>query len=74
MIIEAKQRTDGYMNAVQVLEVIEELSHSQGFYSRLYSNILYLKENDEVSFNKWCEEIESLNFKEPIDVVLYLEC
>lgn len=74
MIIEAKQRTDGYMNAVQVIEVIQELSHSQGFYSRLYSNIISLKENNEEAFNEWCKEVESLNFKEPIDVVLYLEC
>ena len=74
MIIERPARTDGYMNAIQVLDVIRELSHSQGFYSRLYQTILDLKESNEDAFNEWCDEIESLNFKEPIDVVLYLEC
>ena len=74
MIIEREPRTDGYMNAIQVLEVIKDLSHSQGFYSRLYSEVISLKENNEEAFNEWCDEIERLNFKEPIDVVLYLEC
>ena len=73
MIVERPARTDGFMNAVQVIEVIKELSNSQGFYSRLYRNIVELKENDEDGFNEWCNEIEALNFKEPIDVVLYLE-
>ena len=74
MIITAEPRTDGFMNAVQVIEVIKDLSKSQGFYSRLYQNILELKENDEEAFNEWCKETERMNFKEPIDVVLYFEC
>ena len=40
MIIEAQPRTDGCMNVLQVLDVIRDLSHSQGFYSRLYETIL----------------------------------
>lgn len=73
MIIEAERRTDGYMNALQVIDVIRELSHSQGFYSRMYRNILDLKETNEEAFNDWCREVESKNFKEPVDVVLYFE-
>ena len=55
MIVERPARTDGFMNAVQVIEVIKELSNSQGFYSRLYRNIVELKENDEDGFNEWCK-------------------
>lgn len=73
MIVTAQPRTDGFMNAIQVLDVIRELSHSQGFYSRLYHNILELKRTNEEAFNEWCREVESLNFKEPLDIVLYLE-
>lgn len=73
MIITAKPRTDGYMNALMVIDVIRELSHSQGFYSRLYRNILELKETDEEAFNEWCKETEAMNFKDPVDVVLYFE-
>lgn len=49
MIIEAQPRTDGCMNVLQVLDVIRELSHSQGFYGRLYETILETKQNDEAA-------------------------
>lgn len=73
MIIQAEPRTDGYMNAIQVIDVIRELSHSQGFYSRLYQSIIELRETNEEQFNEWCKETEAMNFKEPVDVVLYFE-
>ena len=73
MIITAERRTDGFMNAIQVLDIIRELSHSQGFYSRLYRNILDLKETNEEAFEAWSQAIESENFEDPIDVVMYFE-
>lgn len=73
MIIEAQPRTDGCMNVLQVLDVIRDLSHSQGFYSRLYETILELKQNDEVAFNEFAKAVEAQNFRDSVDVVLFFE-
>lgn len=73
MIITAEPRTDGFMNIVQVIDVIRELAKSQGFYSRIYNAIIELRETDEDVFNAWSQVIESKNFKEPLDVVMYFE-
>ena len=73
MIIEAQPRTDGCMNVLQVLDVIRDLSHSQGFYSRLYETILELKQNDEAAFNEFTKAVEAQNFRDSVDVVLFFE-
>lgn len=58
----------------QILDVIENLSHSQGYYARLLENILYAKDNDTDAYEKWVEEMESQNFTDPLDIVFYFEC
>lgn len=73
MIIEAQPRTDGCMNVLQVLDVIRDLSHSQGFYSRLYETILEVKQNDEAAFNEFAKAVEAQNFRDSVDVVLFFE-
>ena len=73
MIIEAQPRTDGCMNVLQVLDVIRDLSHSQGFYSRLYETVLELKQNDEAAFNEFAKVVEAQNFRDSVDVVLFFE-
>ena len=73
MIIERPARTDGYMNAVQVIEVIHALSKSQGMYARMYSALVELRETNEEAFNAWCDHMEKQNFKDSVDVVIYLE-
>ena len=73
MIIQAEPRTDGCMNVIQVIDVIRELSHSQGFYSRMYERILELHRNDQECFENFKREVEAQNFKDPVDVVLYFE-
>lgn len=69
----AEKNPNGY-NVLQVIDVIRELSHSQGFYSRIYRNILLMQENDPDSFEVFREMVESKNFKEPVDVVIFFEC
>lgn len=73
MIIKAEPRTDGYMNVLQVIDVIRDLSHSQGFYSRMYQRILELKRTDPECFENFKNEVEAQNFKDPIDVVMFFE-
>lgn len=71
-VITAEPKTDGY-NIVQVIEVIQSLAHSQGFYQRMLERLLYLKENEPECFETFRKEMEAQNFKDPVDVVIYLE-
>lgn len=53
-------------------ETIKSLASSQGFYSRLYSTIQSLDDNE---LKEKIDIVNNLNikFKEPVDVILYLE-
>lgn len=57
----------------QVIEVIEMLSHSQGFYGRLLKDINYMKENAPDKFEEFTWLIELKEFQTPIDVVMFFE-
>ena len=60
----------GY-NVDQVIEVIEMLSHSQGYYGRLLKEIMYIKENDPERFDDFKFIIERKGFTNPVDVVMF---
>lgn len=64
--------TKGY-SVDQVIEVVEMLSHSQGFYGRLLKDIMYMKENDVDKFEEFKELIELMGFENPVDVVMFFE-
>lgn len=53
------------MTKTEIMQVIEALAHSQGYYARLYGT---LKEHPEV-----LEFLEKQNFKKPIDIIMFLE-
>lgn len=57
----------------QVIEVIEMLSHSQGYYGRLLNEVMYIKENDPERFDDFKFIIESQGFTNPVDVVMFFE-
>lgn len=59
------------MTAKDVINVIEELSYSQGFYGRLLRHIKGLNAND---FREFCRVMEEQNFQDSLDVVLFFEC
>lgn len=71
MIVETKRREDGYLNAVQVIEIIQQLSHSQGFYGRLLRQIKNFSAEEMRTFIK---AVEEQNFKDSVDVVMFFEC
>lgn len=71
-IIHAEKNPNG-MNIIEIIEVIQLLSHSQGFYGRLLERILDAKANDPDSFEGIKKELESQNFKDSVDVVMYFE-
>ena len=54
------------MKKDDILKSIESLSYSQGFYGRVLNCI---EENPEI-----LNELENQNFKDVVDMVLYLEC
>lgn len=71
-IIHAEKNPNG-MNIIEIIEVIRLLSHSQGFYERLLDRILDMKASDPDSFEGLRKELESQNFKDSVDVVMYFE-
>ena len=64
--------TKGY-TVEECVEVIKTLAQSQGFYARLYANIIDTKENYPEAWEDFKEVMESQNFKDPIDIVLFFE-
>ena len=65
-------KSKGY-DIEQVVDVIEMLSYSQGFYGRLLDEILYIEENDPVKYEVFKTVIEKQEFQSPVDVVLFFE-
>lgn len=65
--------TKGY-TVEQCIEVIKDLSQSQGFYARLYANILDTRENYPEAWEDFKQVMESQNFKDPLDIVMFFEC
>lgn len=57
----------------EVVDVIEMLSYSQGFYGRLLDEILYIEENEPEKYEKFKEVIEKQEFSDPVDVVMFFE-
>lgn len=58
------------MSAKDVIEVIRELSYSQGFYGRLLRDIKSLNADD---FREFCRVMEQQNFTNSLDVVMFFE-
>lgn len=65
-------KTKGY-DIEQVVDVIEMLADSQGFYGRLLEEILYVEENKPAQFEVFKQIIEKQEFHDPVDVVLFFE-
>ena len=67
----SKGKKVNIMKAKDVINVIEELSYSQGFYGRLLRDIKGLNAED---FREFCRVMEEQNFRDSLDVVLFFEC
>lgn len=61
------------MKIEQIMQTILEVSYSQGFYGRLYEELSTFKEECTPAWNVVVETLEAQNFKEPLDLILYLE-
>ena len=56
-----------------ILEIFKDFSKSQGFYGRLLNNLNDLKENDPSTYEKYMKNLEDHEFKDVVDLVLYIE-
>ena len=58
------------MTRYEIENLMQSLSMSQGLYGRMLDQIYSAPEDEQEQF--W-QEMEAQNFKDPLDVVLYLE-
>lgn len=56
-----------------VINILVELSHSQGFYGRLLRDLSEIKKYEPERFDLIVMEIESQEFTNALDVVMYFE-
>ena len=59
------------MDRQAIRGIFEMLAQSQGFYGRLLRNI---DEMDEEDREKVWSDLESQNFKDAVDLILFIEC
>ena len=62
------------MKMDDILNLIRQLACSQGMYGRLYRDIMELKENDEIAYSDLVEQLESKNFTDDLDFIMWFEC
>lgn len=62
------------MTMEDILNTIEMLSHSQGFYGRLLLSIYELQDNNPEKYEELVAEWEAKEFKDALDFILYIEC
>lgn len=58
------------MKREEIMETIKTLASSQGLYSRLYRDLMEL---DEEKYDEVMTELESQNFKDVVDLIMFIE-
>ena len=61
------------MKEKEIIDIILDLSHSQGSYGRLYHDLVVLKESNPDNYAKLMQEWEAEQFEKPLDLILFLE-
>lgn len=59
------------MDRQAIRGIFEMLAQSQGFYGRLLRSIDEMEEEDR---DKVWSDLESQNFKDVVDLIMYIEC
>ena len=55
------------------MEAIRQLAQSQGSYSRFYQDLCEMRDNEPERFDKAMEMLEEKQFRDTVDLVMYLE-
>lgn len=58
------------MKREEIMETIKSLASSQGLYGRLYRDLMEL---DEDEYDEVMTELESQNFNDGVDLVMFIE-
>lgn len=61
------------MKIEEIRQAIKQLAQSQGFYGRLDRTLSELQEEDIDRYEQIVAEFEAQNFKDVVDLILYLE-
>lgn len=61
------------MNRIEIIKIIKTLSQSQGYYCRLYNQLMYYAKHDPVNFNEYMATLERENFSDAVDVIKHFE-
>lgn len=62
------------MKIKEIKETIKSLASSQGFYGRLLASMETMEEMSPQDYAELVEELESQNFQNAVDMILYFEC
>lgn len=61
------------MDIEQIMAAIRSLAQSQGYYGRLYNELLEMQTNDPEKWEEVKNTLEAQNFKDTLDMVMYFE-
>lgn len=61
------------MKREEILKIIEGLSHSQGLYGRILRDLKDLEQENPEEYEECMQTLEAQNFKEPLDLIRYIE-
>lgn len=61
------------MDIEQIMAAIRSLAGSQGYYGRLYNELLEMQTNDPEKWEEVKNTLEGQHFNDTLDMVLYFE-
>ena len=61
------------MDIEQIMAVIRSLAESQGYYGRMYNELLEMQTNDPEKWEEVKNTLEGQHFNDTLDMVLYFE-
>lgn len=61
------------MDIEQIMAAIRSLAQSQGYYGRLYNELLEMQTNNPDKWEEVKSTLEAQNFNDTLDMVMYFE-
>ncbi len=61
------------MNRLEIMKTFETLAYSQGYYARLYNALRGMEAYQPYDYDQIMTQLEEENFKDAVDLVMYVE-
>ena len=61
------------MKRDEIIDTIASLANSQGFYSRLFRDLIELKQEYPETYEETMESLEAKNFQTALDLIMFIE-